>query len=41
MAALPFFGATLAGDLVFMAVIFSAYALVARNLSRPETTPAW
>jgi hypothetical protein len=40
VAALPFFGATLAGDLFFTAAIFGAYALVARNIRRPETIHA-
>jgi hypothetical protein len=39
VAALPFFGATLAGDLFFTAAIFGLYTLVARSMSRPETIP--
>ncbi len=45
VAAVPFFSATLLGDLFFTAAIFGAYALLARNLTHtdgagPETARA-
>ena len=36
VAALPFFGATMLGDLFFTAAIFGAYALLARTIDRSE-----
>ncbi len=39
VAAVPFFGATLAGDLFFTAAIFGAYSLLSRTV-RPETAHA-
>ena len=40
VSAIPFFGATLLGDLFFTAAIFGAYALLARGLGRPEAAQA-
>jgi hypothetical protein len=40
VAALPFYGATLLGDLFFTAAIFGAYALLARNMAHAEAARA-
>jgi hypothetical protein len=40
VAALPFFGATMLGDLFFTAAIFGAYALLARNIAHAEAARA-
>jgi len=40
VAALPFFGATLLGDLLFTAAIFGAYALLARHVAPAEAARA-
>jgi hypothetical protein len=40
VAALPFFGATLLGDLFFTAAIFGAYALLARKMAHREAARA-
>jgi hypothetical protein len=38
VAALPFFGYTLLGDLFFTAAIFGLYALLTRTIAQPEST---
>jgi len=40
LAALPFYGRTLLGDLFFSAVLFGAYALVSRRLESTQTVSA-
>ena len=40
VAALPFFGATILGDVCFTAVIFGLYALLARNIAHAEAARA-
>ena len=40
VAALPFFGATMLGDLFFTAAIFGAYTLLARTIDRSEAARA-
>jgi len=37
--ALPFFGRTLAGDLLYAAILFGVYALVSRKVLRPVAVP--